>query len=119
MMDTVYAPLRNLADIEAIERVPLEERITRWDFALNLIDGCRIDPSRPALLATRLGEVDGELHSWTFAQLELRAVQVANFLRAQGIGPHDAVAVVSPTVPGLFPAMIGTMLAAQIGRAHV
>lgn len=113
MMDTVYAPLRNLADIEAIERVPLEERITRWDFALNLIDGCRIDPSRPALLATRLGEVDGELHSWTFAELELRAVQVANFLRAQGIGPHDAVAVVSPTVPGLFAAMIGTMLAAR------
>ena len=33
-----YEPLRNLADVEAIEKIPLEQRITRWDFALNLLE---------------------------------------------------------------------------------
>ena len=32
-----YDPLRTMADVEAIEKIPLEERITRWDFALNLL----------------------------------------------------------------------------------
>ena len=113
MMDTVYAPLRNLADIEAIERVPLEERITRWDFALNLIDGCRINPSRAALHVTCNGDLDGPLITWTFADLERRCVQVANLLRARGVKADDAVAIVSPTVPGLFAALIGTLLAAK------
>ena len=107
MMDRAYAPLCSLADIEAIERKPLEERITRWDFALNLIDGCRIDPTRPAIHATRLGDVDGPLLTWTFADLERRSVQIANFLRHQGVRANDAVAIVSPTVPGLFATMIG------------
>ena len=44
-----YEPLRNLADVEAIEKIPLEQRITRWDFALNLLEGCRAEPSRIAL----------------------------------------------------------------------
>ncbi len=113
MIQGTYPALRTLADIEAIEQIPLERRITRWDFALNLIDGCRIDPERAALHATRLGEVDGPLLTWTFADLERRSMQVANALRAQGLRAEDAVAIVSPTVPGLFAAMIGTMLAAR------
>ena len=113
MISNDYPALRTLADIEAIEQTPIEQRITRWDFALNLIDGCRIDPGRAALHATRLGDVDGPLLTWTFADLERRSVQVANALRAQGLQRDDAVAIVSPTVPGLFAAMIGTMLAAR------
>lgn len=113
MMFETYPALRTLADIEAIERTPLEQRITRWDFALNLIDGCRINPQRAAIHATRLGEVDGPLLTWTFADLERRSMQVANALRQQGLKADDAVAIVSPTVPGLFAAMLGTLLAAR------
>jgi fatty-acyl-CoA synthase len=113
MMFDTYPALRTLADIEAIEQIPLEQRITRWDFALNLIDGCRIDPQRAALHVTRLGEVNGPLLTWTFADLERRSKQVANALRARGLRADDAVAIVSPTVPGLFAAMIGTLLAAR------
>jgi hypothetical protein len=39
-----YPPLRTLADVHALEQVPLEQRITRWDFAQNLLDGCRHAP---------------------------------------------------------------------------
>jgi fatty-acyl-CoA synthase len=108
-----YEPFRTIADVQAIEEVPLEQRITRWDFALNLLDGCRDDPSRAALLVTHNGNVDGEVKTWTFGDLERRSIQVANLLRASGLGPDDAVAIVSPTVPGLFAAMIGGFLAVR------
>ena len=109
-----YAPLRNIADIEALEQTPLEQRITRWDFALNLLDGCRDDPNRAALHVTHNGNVDGEVITWRFAELEQRAIQVANLLRASGLRPTDLVAVVTPTVPGLFATMIGGLLAVRL-----
>ncbi len=109
-----YDPLRAMADVEAIEKIPLEERITRWDFALNLLDGCRDDPSRIALYATHNGDVDGEVRTWTFGELEHRAIQCANLLRASGMGADDVVAVVTPTVPGLFATMMGGLLAVRV-----
>lgn len=108
-----YPPLRTLADVEAIEQVPLEQRITRWDFALNLLDGCRNDPQRAALHVTDNGDLDGKLITWSFAELEQRSLQIANLLRASGVGAEDAVAIVSPTVPALFATMIGGLLAAR------
>lgn len=113
MLLSNYPPLRSLADIEEIEKTPIEQRIQRWDFALNLLDGCRIDPRRPALLVTHNGQVDGPLITWTFADLERHAIRIANLLRQRGIGPDDAVAIVSPTVPGLFGALMGALLAAR------
>jgi fatty-acyl-CoA synthase len=108
-----YPPLRTLADVLALEQVPIEQRITRWDFAQNLLDGCRHAPQRAALHATDNGDLDGRLVTWTFAELEQRSLQVANLLRASGIGPNDAVAIVSPTVPALFATVIGGLLAAR------
>jgi fatty-acyl-CoA synthase len=108
-----YAKLSSLADVELIEQVPLEQSIQRWDFALNLLDGCDFDPQRAALHATHLGDIDGPLVTWTFAELAKRSRQIANYLRSRHIGAEDAVAIVSPTVPGLFAAMIGTMLSAR------
>jgi fatty-acyl-CoA synthase len=108
-----YPPLRTLADIEAIEKTPLEQRITRWDFAQNLLDGCRLQPDRAAIHATHLGDLDGPLHTWTFADLERHSIQIANLLRARGIGAEDAVAIIGPTVPAMFAMLIGGMLAAR------
>jgi fatty-acyl-CoA synthase len=108
-----HAPLRTLADVEAIEQVPLDQRITRWDFALNLLDGCRHDPQRAALHVTNNGNIDGPLVTWSFAELEHRSIQIANLLRASGIGADDAVAIVSPTVPALFATLIGGLLAVR------
>ena len=108
-----HAPLRDLADIEAIERVPLEQRITRWDFARNLLDGCRHAPDKAALHVTDNGDLDGRLLTWSFAELERQSLRIANLLRASGVGPRDAVAIVSPTVPALFATLIGGLLAAR------
>jgi fatty-acyl-CoA synthase len=108
-----YAPLRTIDDIIAVEHIPLDQRITRWDFAQNLLDGCRNDPQRAALHATNNGDLDGELVTWSFADLERHSLQIANLLRARGIGPEDTVAIVSPTVPALFATFIGALLAAR------
>ncbi len=108
-----HEPLRSPADVLAIEKVPLNQRITRWDFALNLLDGCRHDPQRVALHATNNGDLDGPLRTWNFAELEQHALQFANLLRASGLGSDDVVAIVSPTVPALFSSMIGGLLAAR------
>lgn len=108
-----FAPLRTIADTLAAEQVPLEQRITRWDFALNLLDGCRNDPQRAALHATHNGDLDGEIITWSFADLERTSLQIANLLRARGVRAEDPVAIVSPTVPALFAVFIGTLLAAR------
>ena len=108
-----YPPLRSLADIEAIESIPLEQRITRWDFAQNLLDGCRLQPQRAAIHATHLGDIDGPVQTWTFADLERHAIQIANLLRARGIGADDAVAIIGPTVPAMFALLMGSLLAAR------
>ena len=108
-----YPPLHTIADVEAIEQVPLEQRITRWDFALNLLDGCRNHPRRTALYVTDNGDLDGKVLAWSFAELEQRSLQIANLLRASGIRANDPIAIVSPTVPALFATMIGGLLAAR------
>ena len=108
-----YAALRDLRDVERIEQVPITERITRWDFALNLLDGCRHAPSRAALHATNNGAVDGDLITWSFSQLQAHSYQVANLLRSAGLGANDTFAILSPTVPGLFATMLGGLLAAK------
>jgi fatty-acyl-CoA synthase len=108
-----YAPLRTIADVLEVEKVPLDQRITRWDFALNLLDGCRHDPRHPAIHAVNNGDIDGEIITWSSADLERESLRIANLLRADGIGAEDAVAIVSPTVPALFAAFIGGLLAAR------
>lgn len=113
MMSESYPLLRDLADIERIEQTPLEARINRWDFALNLLDGCAIAPQRAAFHVTHNGQVDGALITWTFAELKQHAIRIANLLRARGVGADDAVAIVSPTVPALFATMMGGLLAAR------
>lgn len=108
-----YPPLRTPADVAEIERIPLEQRIARWDFALSLLDGCRINPQRAALQVTDNGQIDGPLITWSFEDLEHRALQIANLLRASDLGKDDVVAIVSPTVPALFPLLIGGLLAVR------
>jgi fatty-acyl-CoA synthase len=108
-----YAPLRTLADIEAIESVPLAQRILRWDFALSLLEGCRKAPAKPAIHVTDRGNVAGKLITWCYSDLERHACQVANLLRASGLAASDAVAVIAPAVPGLYAAMLGAFIAAR------
>lgn len=113
IMNWEYAPLRNLTDIETIEKVPLDQRIQRWDFALNLLDGCKLNPNKTAIFATDGGNLDGPVFSWKFSELQTQSIRIANLLRSIRLQHNDPVAIVSPTVPSLFATFIGGFLAAR------
>jgi len=113
MMRWKYPPLRDQSDVELIEKTPIELRIPRWDFALNLLEGCRLNPQKIAIYATHNGDIDGPVINWRFSELEEQSIRIANLLRSSGINADDPVAIVSPTVPGLFATFIGGFLAAR------
>jgi fatty-acyl-CoA synthase len=113
LLPAVYAPLRSLADVEALERVPLEERIGSWDFAASLLVGCRRDPEKPALHYVENGDSAAPALTWSYGELERHATQIANLLRSRGIRAGDAVAVVTPTLPALYASVLGAFLAGR------
>ncbi len=54
-------------------------------------------PDAPAVIAAESGA------RLTFAELDRQSNQAAHFLRAQGLGPGDHIAVLFENTPGLFP----------------
>ena len=98
-----YQPIRNIGDIEAIEAVPLAERLTTFD-SFDLLRqgaerGAAIDAAKPALIYLPDGGLEDDPFTLTYGQLMDRFTQCANLLHALGIGPTDVVALVMPSVP--------------------
>jgi len=58
--------------------------------------------------------VDGNSSVHTFADLKDGAARFANFLKAQGIGPGDRVAVMLPRIPELMVAALGVWRAGAV-----
>ncbi len=51
-MSETFTPLRNLRDIEELERVPLEQRIFSWNLNDWIARGCALDPRQDRASAT-------------------------------------------------------------------
>ncbi|MEP9379074.1 AMP-binding protein [Aquabacter sp. CN5-332] len=113
MADDLYPPYRSLADVEALEDIPLEARITQWDFAEVLRAACLRAPEKPALHYVENGDAEAPAVSISYGMLLRQATQVANLLRANGVGPDDAVALVLPTLPATFAALLGALFGAK------
>ena len=103
-------PLRDISDIERIERVPLENRLSIVDFyqriALALAARNRDDT---AIHFIPDGDVDGIVHETSFATLRGNIERVAALLRSRHIERHDVVAILLPTAPAVYWTIIGTM----------
>jgi fatty-acyl-CoA synthase len=103
-------PLRDLSDIERIERVPLDNRLSIVDFphriALALAARNRDDT---AIHFIPDGEVDGIVDETSFAALRRNIERVASLLRSRHIARPDVVAIVLPTMPAAYWTIIGTM----------
>jgi fatty-acyl-CoA synthase len=106
-----YAPLRNLADVEALERVPLEARIFSWNLNDWLDRGCACDPGKIAIRYVADGNPDSPEATLTYRELHQRSRQVANLFHSLGVGPADPVIFLLPTVPELFVVMLGSVAA--------
>src|SRR5215831_15978207 len=113
-MSADYTPLRTLQDIEALERVPLEQRIFSWNLNDWIARGCARDPTKIAIRYIADGDPASTAVAITYAELGARANQAANLFHALGVGGRDVVLFILPTVPQLFVTMLGA-LAAGIG----
>ena len=97
------------ADIEAQLRGDLSQ-------GLNLCEEicdrhAQADSSKVALRYQRIDGSKGEL---SFAELQRRSAQFANFLTSQGIGKGDRVACLLPRTPELLIAVLGTLRAGAV-----
>ncbi len=110
-MPETFTPLRNLRDIEDLERVPLGERIFSWNLNDWIAQGCARDPGKIALRYIADGDPDSAPVSISYRELRQRATQAANLFRALGVGPGDTVLYVLPTVPELYVTMLGALSA--------
>jgi fatty-acyl-CoA synthase len=103
---TVFAPVRGLVDIEALERVPLEERIDSWNANFWVRRGLRLDPGKVALQYFVTADPTSKPIDITYAALRCQVVQAANLFHHSGVGPGDAVIYLLPTLPELYVTML-------------
>ncbi len=106
-----HPPIRTVADIEALERVPLEERIESWDVYELLRRGAARDPAKTALIYLEDAEIDRPAATFAYGDLMGRFNQAANVFHRLGVGPGDAVCTLLPSVPQLFFAQVGGIAA--------
>jgi fatty-acyl-CoA synthase len=108
-------PLRGVADVEAIEAVPLDDRMRIVDISHRVACGLAThDPSDTAIFYVPDGDVDRPAVEISFSTLIQNIGRTASLLRGAGIGPGDVVAVLLPAVPQIYWAILGAMSAAVV-----
>ena len=99
--------IRTLADIEAIERVPLAER----DLPESTYDLLRRTseryPDRPALSFFLQGTAYDRAVTFSYQEMLERVHQTANVFHRLGVGPEDVVSLVLPNLPQTFFSILG------------
>jgi fatty-acyl-CoA synthase len=111
MMNTAseFSPLRNLSDVENLERVPLEQRLLSWDVNDWLRHGLNLSPEKVAIRYVADGNPDSPAIDVTYDELKRRAAATANLFHSLGVGPGDAVLYLMPTIPALYSVMLGSL----------
>ena len=106
-----FAPLRNLADIEELERVPLEQRLPSWDANDWIQRGLDLAPPKVAIRYIADGNPDSPAIQVTYRELKQRTIAMANLFHSLGVGHGDAVLYLMPTIPALYTVMLGSLAA--------
>jgi fatty-acyl-CoA synthase len=106
-----FAPLCSIADVEALERIPLDERIPSWDATDWIRGGLDRAPDKVAIQYVADGRPDTPPLVWTYRQLKARTVATANLFRSLGVGEQDAVLYLMPTIPSLYTVMLASLAA--------
>ncbi|NOY76899.1 MAG: acyl-CoA synthetase [Calditrichaeota bacterium] len=91
--------IRNLRDIEAIEKTPIEKNITAKNTYEMILQGARGSETKTALTFFLTGKDYEKPTHITYQQLVGRIHQTANMLRDFGIGPNDVVTILLPNIP--------------------
>jgi fatty-acyl-CoA synthase len=99
--------IHTLADIEAIEHVPLSERQLPGSTYEMLGRAAERFPDRTALHFFLTGERYGHPASWTYRQLMGSIHQTANMFHDLGIGRDDVVSLLLPNCPQILFSLFG------------
>jgi fatty-acyl-CoA synthase len=91
--------IRNMADIEAIERVPLSERIKARSTYELISAGADINPRAIAISFLKDGDAYLNPQQVTYGQFIAKIRQTANMLADMGVGPTDVVTYLLPNLP--------------------
>jgi fatty-acyl-CoA synthase len=93
-------PLRDLADVESLERVPLSERIGHLRSTLDVLrTTAEAYPDRPALRFIPGGTAAEEPMTLTYREFVGGVRQAANTFADLGVGPDDVVSFLLPNLP--------------------
>lgn len=92
-------PVHTLADIEAFERVPLEQRALPHSTYAMIRQTALADPGQAALYYFADADTYDVSVCITYEQLLGRIHQTANLLWHLGIGPHDVISLLLPNIP--------------------
>ena len=111
-LELLNRPLRSMADVEEIEKVPLSEHVKVVNFSerIDLALAAR-DPDDIAISYVEDGDIDRYPHRTSFRELRSHIDKTASLLRAHGINREGVVAVLLPAVPTSFWAYLGAMSA--------
>jgi fatty-acyl-CoA synthase len=91
--------IRTLADIEAIEAVPIERRLEGLDSTYDAIARtAQRSPDAVALAFVPNGDSEAAAQEVTYRQLLHKVTQAANAFHALGIGPNDVVSYLLPNL---------------------
>jgi fatty-acyl-CoA synthase len=104
-----FSPLRDLTDIEELERVPLEQRLLSWDANVWIRHGLDLAPDKVAIRYVTDGNPDSPSVNVTYGELKKRTTATANLFHSLGVGPGDAVLYLMPTIPALYAVMLGSL----------
>src|SRR2546423_376640 len=91
-------PIRCLSDIEALEKVPLEQRFESWDINAFIEAGCRIDPSKTAIHEFSSADPDAYAAESTFQELHNSIRRYANLFHDLSVRKNDVVLCMLPIV---------------------
>ena len=106
-----YAPLRNLADIERMERVPFEARARPLSSFGLIRRGARLDPTKTALHVLRNGDPAQSIARVSYEDFLGNIICAANLFRSMGVGEDNAVMLMLPNLAETHYALWGAQVA--------
>jgi fatty-acyl-CoA synthase len=90
--------IATVADIEEIEKIPLEERLTVHNTYDMIKQGASFDPDAPAMSLILSGDPFDQPVRVTYAEFLTKVTQTANLLHDLGVGPGDVVTYLLPNL---------------------
>jgi len=90
---------RNIADIEAFEKIPLEKRLDVFNTYDLLKKGAAINPDAPAISFFLSGDSYDQPMQVAYRELISNITKTANLFHDLGVGPQDVVSYLLPNLP--------------------